>query len=172
MNSPRPYEPKTDTDMSKTSKKTNTAVTETVGAQSGKRHRSAATGKFVKSSTAARRPRTTVTERSSESGIAAASFVSEEAGNHNAQARRFLTPKSEGAVNEATIERLVAEVDQGIPAEKLRRRGRPSIGLDASSTYSVRLPEDLVALIDERSAMDGVSRGETMRCALIDYLTN
>lgn len=69
------------------------------------------------------------------------------------------------------INRLAAEVEQGIPEEKLRRRGRPSIGDDASSSYSVRLPDDLIALVDQRSAMDGISRGETIRRALIDYLT-
>lgn len=70
-----------------------------------------------------------------------------------------------------TIERLVAEAEQGIGEEKLRRRGRPSIGDEASSTYSVRLPDDLVVLVDERSALDGVTRGETIRRALIAYLT-
>jgi hypothetical protein len=73
-------------------------------------------------------------------------------------------------VDSGTIERLVAEVEESIPAEKLRRRGRPSIGDEASSTYSVRLPDDLVTLTDERSALDGVSRGETIRRALIEYL--
>ncbi|MGH3562263.1 MAG: ribbon-helix-helix protein, CopG family [Mycobacterium sp.] len=75
-------------------------------------------------------------------------------------------------VDTDTIERLVAEAEEGIPAEKLRRRGRPSIGDEASSTYSVRLPDDLVTLADERSALDGVSRGETIRRALIEYLTH
>jgi len=63
-------------------------------------------------------------------------------------------------------------IAQGIPAEKLRRRGRPAIGVDAASTYSVRLPDDLVTLADERSEIDGVTRGETIRRALIEYLTN
>ncbi|ANW67325.1 hypothetical protein BCA37_00135 [Mycobacterium sp. djl-10] len=67
--------------------------------------------------------------------------------------------------------RLAAEAEHGFPPEKLRRRGRPSIAEDASSTYSVRLPNDLVTLTDERSAIDGVSRGETIRRALIEYLT-
>lgn len=74
-------------------------------------------------------------------------------------------------VDAATIDRLVAEAERGIPEQKLRRRGRPSIGEEASSTYSVRLPDELVALVDERSAMDGVTRGETVRRALIEYLT-
>ncbi|MCV7012000.1 CopG family transcriptional regulator [Mycolicibacterium madagascariense] len=74
-------------------------------------------------------------------------------------------------VDEATIDRLVTEAEEGIPEEKLRRRGRPSIGPEASSTFSVRLPDDLAALVDERAAIDGVSRGETMRRALIEYLT-
>jgi hypothetical protein len=74
-------------------------------------------------------------------------------------------------VDTSTIERLVAEAEEGIPVEKLRRRGRPPIGDEASSTYSVRLPDDLVTLADERSALDGVSRGETIRRALIEYLT-
>lgn len=74
-------------------------------------------------------------------------------------------------LDDKTVDRLVAEAERGIPAEKLRRRGRPSIGTDASSTYSVRLPDELVALVDERSAMDGLSRGETVRRALIEYLT-
>jgi hypothetical protein len=76
------------------------------------------------------------------------------------------------SVDEETIARLVAEAEEGIPAEKLRRRGRPAIGVDAASTYSVRLPDDLVTLVDERSEIDGVTRGETIRRALIEYLTN
>lgn len=69
------------------------------------------------------------------------------------------------------IDRLAAEAQRGIPEDKLRRRGRPSIGEDASSTYSVRLPDDLLALVDQRSELDGITRGETIRRALIDYLT-
>ncbi len=69
------------------------------------------------------------------------------------------------------IARLVAEAEQGIPADKLRRRGRPTIGDEAASTYSVRLPDDLVILADARSEIDDVSRGETIRRALIEYLT-
>ncbi|MFY2860410.1 ribbon-helix-helix protein, CopG family [Mycobacterium sp. THU-M104] len=75
------------------------------------------------------------------------------------------------SVDEDTIARLVAEAEEGIPAEKLRRRGRPAIGDEAARTYSVRLPDDLVALADERSEIDGVTRGETVRRALIEYLT-
>lgn len=74
-------------------------------------------------------------------------------------------------VDAATIERLVDEAERGIPERKLRGRGRPPIGDEASSAYSVRLPDGLVALVDERSAMDGVARGETIRRALIEYLT-
>lgn len=74
-------------------------------------------------------------------------------------------------VDEATVARLVAEIENGIPEAKLRRRGRPTIGDEASSAYSVRLPDELVALVDERSAIEGVSRGETIRRALIEYLT-
>lgn len=70
-----------------------------------------------------------------------------------------------------TIERLVDEAERGIPERKLRGRGRPPIGDEASSAYSVRLPDELVVLVDERSAMDGVARGETIRRALIEYLT-
>jgi hypothetical protein len=75
------------------------------------------------------------------------------------------------SVDEETIARLIAEAEGGIPAEKLRRRGRPAIGDEAASTYSVRLPDDLVTLADERSAIDCVTRGETIRRALIEYLT-
>ncbi|MBJ7401663.1 MAG: hypothetical protein JHC67_15590, partial [Mycolicibacterium sp.] len=50
-------------------------------------------------------------------------------------------------VDAKTIERLVAEAERGIGAEKLRRSGRPSIGDGASSTYSSRLPDDLVLLV-------------------------
>ncbi|HET9877077.1 MAG TPA: ribbon-helix-helix protein, CopG family [Mycobacterium sp.] len=86
----------------------------------------------------------------------------------NAQQSRDRLPET---VDEATIERLAAEAEAGIPAEKLRRRGRPPMGDDAASTFSVRLPDDLVTLADERSAGDGVSRSETIRRALIEYLT-
>lgn len=71
----------------------------------------------------------------------------------------------------AVLQRLVAEAERGIPEEKLRGRGRPPIGEEASNTYSVRLPDELVALVDERSEMAGVTRGETVRRALIEYLT-
>jgi len=37
---------------------------------------------------------------------------------------------------------------------------------------ATRLPDDLVTLADERSEIDGVTRGETIRRALIEYLTN
>lgn len=75
------------------------------------------------------------------------------------------------SVDEDTIARLVVEAEDGIPAEKLRRRGRPAIGEEAASTYSVRLPVDLATLADERSTIDGVTRGETIRRALVEYLT-
>jgi Ribbon-helix-helix protein, copG family len=75
------------------------------------------------------------------------------------------------SVDEDTIARLVAEAEDGVPAEKLRRRGRPAIGDEAAITYSVRLPDDLVTLADERSEIDGVTRSETIRRALIEYLT-
>ncbi|GAB7070395.1 hypothetical protein H7J06_11610 [Mycobacterium hodleri] len=75
------------------------------------------------------------------------------------------------SVDDETIARLVAEAEAGIPAEKLRRRGRPAMGDEAASTYSVRLPDDLVTLADQRSQIDSVTRGETIRRALIEYLT-
>lgn len=74
-------------------------------------------------------------------------------------------------LDSATIERLAEEAERGIPVRKLRGRGRPPIGDEASTAYSVRLPDELVAMVDERSAMDGVARGETIRRALIEYLT-
>ncbi len=73
-------------------------------------------------------------------------------------------------VDAKTIERLVDEAERGITEQKLRGRGRPPIGDEASSAYSVRLPDELVALVDERSAMDGDPHGETIRRALIEYL--
>jgi predicted transcriptional regulator len=75
-------------------------------------------------------------------------------------------------LDDAVVDRLVAEAEAGIPAEKLRRRGRPSIGAEAASTFSVRLPDDLVTLVDARSELEGVTRGETIRRALVRYLTN
>ncbi len=63
------------------------------------------------------------------------------------------------SVDDETIARLVAEAEAGIPAEKLRRRGRPAMGDEAASTYSVRLPDDLVTLADQRSQIDSVTRG-------------
>lgn len=75
------------------------------------------------------------------------------------------------SVDEETIARLLAEAEKGIPAEKLRRRGRPAIGDEAARPFSIRLPDDLIALADERSRIDSVSRGETIRRALIEYLT-
>lgn len=80
-------------------------------------------------------------------------------------------PSLPETVDDEMIARLVAEAEQGIPADKLRRRGRPTIGDEAASTYSVRLPDDLVILADARSEIDDVSRGETIRRALIEYLT-
>jgi hypothetical protein len=70
------------------------------------------------------------------------------------------------------VDRLVGEAEAGIPAEKLRRRGRPAMGDAAASTFSVRLPDDLVTLVDARSELEGVTRGETIRRALVRYLTD
>ena len=134
----------------------------------GKQHRSAAT--------ASRTPRTTITERHTAGGVEitdmAALVIRVDRGDStDPVSGTGVSAALSDEVDEATIDRLVAEAEEGIPEEKLRRRGRPSIGPEASSTYSVRLPDDLVALVDERSAAEGVSRGETMRRALIDYLT-
>jgi Ribbon-helix-helix protein, copG family. len=74
-------------------------------------------------------------------------------------------------LDNAGVDRLVVEAEAGIPEEKLRGRGRPSIGDEAASTYSVRLPDDLVTLVDARAELEGVSRGETIRRALVQYLT-
>ncbi len=115
-------------------------------------------GRFVKEAATVRNPGTTITERNTTPGKTQVSPPPSAAG----------LPDDP---DEETIERLAAEAEQGVPSEKLRRRGRPSIGEDASSSYSVRLPVDLVTLTDERSALDGVSRGETIRRALIEYLT-
>jgi hypothetical protein len=75
-------------------------------------------------------------------------------------------------VDDAVVDRLVAEAEAGIPAEKLRRRGRPAMGDVAASTFSVRLTDDLVTLVDARSELEGVTRGETIRRALVRYLTD
>ncbi|KAA8955102.1 ribbon-helix-helix domain-containing protein [Mycobacterium sp.] len=74
-------------------------------------------------------------------------------------------------LDNAGVDRLVTEAEAGIPEEKLRRRGRPSIGDEAASTYSVRLPDDLVTLVDTRAELEGASRGEIIRRALVEYLT-
>lgn len=137
---------------------------------SGTHHRSAVTGRFVKASTAARNPKTTVTERNpAHSKVSPPPLGTRD--DPLGEGVSLLARHLPNDLDEETIERLAAEAEHGVPPEKLRRRGRPSIGEDASSTYSVRLPIDLVTLTDERSAIDGVSRGETIRRALIEYLT-
>ncbi|SIG02615.1 hypothetical protein [Mycobacteroides abscessus] len=137
---------------------------------SGTHHRSAATGRFVKASTAARNPNTTITERNAANDKVTRPRLGIR-DDPLGEAVSLLDSHLPSDLDEETIERLAAEAEQGVPPEKLRRRGRPSIGEDASSTYSVRLPIDLVTLTDERSAIDGVSRGETIRRALVEYLT-
>jgi len=137
---------------------------------SGTRRRSAVTGRFVKASTAARNPKTTVTERNADND----KVTRPPLGTRDDPLDKgvsLLDRRPPSDPDEETIERLAAEAEHGVPPEKLRRRGRPSIAEDASSTYSVRLPIDLVTLTDERSAIDEVSRGETIRRALIEYLT-
>jgi hypothetical protein len=139
------------------------------------RRKSAATGQYAvrKTTTVARHPRTTITERNADSGHEAPVLgAAENVSFPNAALIGSFAPVPlPDDPDDDIIERLAAEAEAGIPQEKLRRRGRPSIGDDASSSYSVRLPIDLVTLTDERSAMDGVSRGETIRRALIEYLT-
>ncbi|CAA0124237.1 Uncharacterised protein [Mycolicibacterium vanbaalenii] len=151
-------------------KKAATSTERDANRSSGTRHRSAITGKFVKTSTAARNPRTTVTERNPDNDKVTRPPLGtrdDSLGEGVSLMERHLPSD----LDEETIERLAAEAEDGVPPEKLRRRGRPSIAEDASSTYSVRLPIGLVTLTDERSAIDGVSRGETIRRALIEYLT-
>ena len=118
----------------------------TIAASGASSRRSAVSGRSVKATTAVRNSRP-----ASPGGT----------GVDPAQpASRMIEPMGHADVDEATIERLVTEAEEGIPEEKLRRRGRPSIGPEASSTFSVRLPDDLAALAEERSAMDGVSQAK------------
>lgn len=72
-------------------------------------------------------------------------------------------------VDEGTIERLVEEAENGVAEEKLRRP--PSLGTDASGMYSMTLPDDLMALVDERAALQDRTRSELVCEALVDYLT-
>lgn len=163
--------------MAKQTKKTsaNNSASKTVATSGVSKSRSAVSGRYVKASTAVRNPRSTAPRRTAKRSedVEPLSAVAVGADSVDpAQPASWMTgPVGPDDVDEATIKRLVIEAEEGIPEEKLRRRGRPSIGQEASSTYSVRLPDDLAALADERSAMDGVSRGETMRRALIQYLT-
>lgn len=157
--------------MTKKTVTSKSPVTERVANRSsGTHHRSAVTGRFVKASTAARNPKTTVTERNAANDEVTRPPLGTRA-DPPGDGTSLLDRHLPSDLDEETIERLAAEAEHGVSPEKLRRRGRPSIAEDASSTYSVRLPVDLVTLTDERSAIDGVSRGETIRRALIEYLT-
>lgn len=49
-----------------------------------------------------------------------------------------------------------------------KRRGRPATGRDP--TFTVRLPDDLVASIDRFAEAEELSRSEVIRAAVADYL--
>ncbi len=73
-------------------------------------------------------------------------------------------------VDDATIARLVEQVETGETLARLRRRGRPPLAGSASKVYSIRLPEGLITSADARAAVEGITRSELVRRALIDYL--
>lgn len=80
---------------------------------------------------------------------------------------------STGELDDAKIEALVAEAENGYDVEEIlrrRRRGRPALGSAAASVESVRLDPELKRDLLLRAARDQISVSEVIRRALGEYL--
>ncbi|MDR0627435.1 MAG: ribbon-helix-helix protein, CopG family [Bifidobacteriaceae bacterium] len=72
-------------------------------------------------------------------------------------------------IDDALVERLAAEMQEGVDPAKLVRRvpGRPrSIGRTAGRTVPVRLDASRLALLDARAEAEGKTRSQVIREAL------
>jgi predicted transcriptional regulator len=80
---------------------------------------------------------------------------------------------STGELDEAQVEALVAEAEQGYDVEEILRRrrgGRPALGSAAATVESVRLDPELKRELLLRAARDHTSVSEVIRRALGEYL--
>ena len=74
-------------------------------------------------------------------------------------------------VDDAEIERLVAEAEEGYDPDLLRRRGgRKLMGSAPANVVPVRLDPELKSLVESRAAHDHTSTSEVIREALRRYL--
>ncbi len=86
-------------------------------------------------------------------------------------------PKSTGVptsggvpVTEKLIEELAAEAERGYEPEKLRKRGRPPLGVGPSEIVPVRLDQELRRALEERAADEETTQSDLVRRALRTFL--
>jgi hypothetical protein len=80
-------------------------------------------------------------------------------------------PTSGGVpVTEKLIDELAAEAERGYEPEKLRKRGRPPLGVGPSEIVPVRLDQELRRALEERAADKETTQSDLIRRALRTFL--
>lgn len=69
-------------------------------------------------------------------------------------------------VTDLQIRLWADDAERGFDVEDLRRRGRPRLGDGPSTVIPVRMDEDLLDALNEKAAVDGISRSEAIREAV------
>ena len=69
-------------------------------------------------------------------------------------------------VTDEEVRRWADEAEKGFDVEELRRRGRPRLGTGPSTVIPVRMDDDLLEALSERTLHDGVRRSEAIREAV------
>ncbi|MCD5422685.1 ribbon-helix-helix domain-containing protein [Rhodococcus pyridinivorans] len=69
-------------------------------------------------------------------------------------------------VTDEAIQKWAAEAEAGYDIEKLRTRGRPTIGAGPGTVVPVRMDETLLNALDERAQCEHIPRSEAIRAAV------
>ncbi|QCB51578.1 CopG family transcriptional regulator [Rhodococcus sp. PAMC28707] len=69
-------------------------------------------------------------------------------------------------VTDSMIEEWVDEAEAGYATEKLRKRGRPTLGTGPGAVVPVRMDAALLEALNVRAEQEHVSRSEAIRAAV------
>lgn len=69
-------------------------------------------------------------------------------------------------ITDEKIQKWADEAEAGYDVEKLRKRGRPTLGTGPGTVVPVRMDEALLEALSARAAHDNLSRSEVIREAV------
>ncbi len=78
--------------------------------------------------------------------------------------------RSGAAITDELVERWAREAEAGYEPERLRPRGRPSMGSGPATSTPVRLDPELRAAVEQRAERDGTTISDVIRDALRHHL--